>query len=85
MESIESIKKQRKDEMIRWHSVIANSQEGLRISGEPIDRRDGPGNKKARAEAIFHDVHTVLGHAIEENEDASDDDEHTEDNAASSS
>ena len=85
MDSIESIKKQRKDEMIRWHSVIANSHEGLRISGEPIDRRDGPGNKKARAEAIFHDVHTVLGHAIEENEDASDDDEHTEDNAASSS
>jgi hypothetical protein len=27
----------------------------------------------------------TLGHAIEENEDASDDDEHTEDNAASSS
>lgn len=68
MDSVDGIKNLDAEHMIHWHSVITGSNKGFRVAGQPIDGRNRPGNKKARAEAIYHDINAVLGHAIEDDD-----------------
>ena len=66
IDSVDGIKDQNKDEMLRWHAVFCGTQLGKRIAGQEIDRRNNPAGKKSRAEAIHGDLMTLLAAQYDE-------------------
>jgi hypothetical protein len=72
IDSVDGIKDQNKDEMLRWHAVFCGTQRGKRIAGQDIDRRNTNAGKKSRAEAIHGDLMTLLAAEYDESGKAQD-------------
>ena len=72
IDSVDGIKDQNKDKMLRWHAVFCGTQLGKRIAGQEIDRRNNPAGKKSRAEAIHGDLMTLLAAEYDESGKAQD-------------